>query len=184
MKRTTTLALGAALAVIGATGLAVASFADGDRGGYGYGGHHGYGMGYGMHGGGYGPGMHHDSGYGPGMYGGGPGGPRMFEQFDLDKDGKLTQAEIDTARAERLAKFDANGDGALNLEEYQALWIDAMRERMVDRFQAHDDDGDGKVTKEEFAERFAGMVARMDTNGDGVIDREDMQRRWRDRDGD
>ena len=53
---------------------------------------------------------------------------------------------------DRLAEFDADNDGSLTLEEYQALWLDAMRERMVDRFQAHDDDGDAIVTVEEFVE--------------------------------
>ena len=108
---------------------------------------------------------------------------RLLQAYDSNGDGKLTQAEIDGVRAERLAKFDANGDGQLNLQEYEALWLDAMRERMVDRFQRHDDDGDGQVTAEEFGERFSRMVARRDRNGDGELSREDF-RRMRDRDDD
>ena len=108
---------------------------------------------------------------------------RLLQTYDSNEDGKLTQAEIDGVRSERLASFDANGDGQLNLQEYEALWLDAMRERMVDRFQRHDDDGDGQVTAEEFGERFSRMVARHDRNGDGEISREDF-RRWRDRDDD
>ncbi len=102
----------------------------------------------------------------------GPGGPMhgMLEAYDSNGDGKLTQQEIDAARADQLRKFDADGDGGLNLDEYRALWLDAMRERMVDRFQAHDDDGDGKVTAEEFGERFSRMVRHMDRNGDGTLD--------------
>ena len=61
-------------------------------------------------------------------------------------------------RRSQLTEFDQNGDGSLTLEEYQALWLDAMRERMVDHFQAHDDDGDGMVTVEEFGEPFDRMV--------------------------
>jgi len=48
---------------------------------------------------------------------------------------------------------------------------------MVDRFQQHDADGDGKVTQEEFGKRFDHMVEFMDTNGDGVLDKQDMLRR-------
>jgi len=48
---------------------------------------------------------------------------------------------------------------------------------MVDRFQRHDSNGDGKVTSEEFGERFANMVKFMDSNGDGVLDETDMRAR-------
>ncbi len=113
-------------------------------------------------------------GRGSGPLGGGRA-MEMMQEFDANGDGALTQDEIDTARAARLGEFDADGDGSLNLEEYQALWLDAMHGAMVDRFQSHDDDGDGKVTAEEFGEPWTGMVARMDVNGDGKLDRSDME---------
>ncbi len=117
-------------------------------------------------------GMHHPARH---------GGPDMIQTFDANGDGQLTQAEIDAFRANRLAAFDANNDGKLSLEEYQALWLDAYRERMVDEFQRHDDDGDAMVTVEEFNEPFANMVARRDANGDGILTREELQpRRHRD----
>lgn len=174
MKRSTTRILTAtAIAGIGLVGLAAVSLADGDSyrrwgmhdgGQYGMGGH---GMG--------GPGT---GGHGMGGHGGMHGGLHdMMLSFDANGDGKLSQEEIDQGRANQLKKFDKNGDGTLNLAEYEALWLDVMRERMVDRFQAHDDDGDGKVTAEEFGERFAGMVKFMDRNGDGVLDETDMRRR-------
>jgi Ca2+-binding EF-hand superfamily protein len=132
---------------LGATALAGASLADGKRG-YHRGGHHG------------GPGRHE----------------RMIEQFDANQDGAITQVEIDQVRRDRLAAFDQNNDGSLTLEEYQALWLDAMRERMVDRFQDLDDDGDAIVTVEEFVEPFGSMVGRLDRNGDGALSRDDMRR--------
>jgi Ca2+-binding EF-hand superfamily protein len=101
---------------------------------------------------------------------------RMLESFDADGDGKLSQEEIDTARGERFTKFDADTDQALTLGEYEQLWLEAMRERMVDRFQHLDADGDGRVTTEEFQKPFAKTVTRMDRNEDGVIDREDFKR--------
>ena len=114
---------------------------------------------------------------------GGGGAIFLFEQFDTNQDGRLTQDEINQARQSRLAQFDQNGDGSLSLEEYQALWMDAMRERMVDRFQSHDDDGDGLITVEEFAEPYNRMVSRFDRNGDGALTPDELRRRG-DRDGD
>lgn len=102
---------------------------------------------------------------------------RMFDRFDLDKDGKVTVAEIDKSRADSLAKFDANGDGVLQLEEYQALWMERMRSRMVDSFQRLDDDGDGKVTDDEMKAPMTRITRFLDRDADGVINREDLHRR-------
>lgn len=99
----------------------------------------------------------------------------MMETYDQNGDGALTQEEIDTIRAARLVEFDKDGNGTLNLEEYQALWLDAMHERMVDQFQAHDADGDGLVTAEEFGKRQSKMVSRMDRNDDGKLDKSDFE---------
>lgn len=186
MKRSTTRLLTAtAIAGIGLVGLAAVGMASGDGpsrwnmhdGGYsgmgGHGGGHGMGRsGMGGHGGGHGMG-----GYGGGHGMGGSGMHDMLLGFDANEDGKLSQEEIDTGRANQLKKFDKNGDGTLNIAEYEALWLDVMRERMVDRFQGHDADGDGKVTTEEFGERFANMIKYMDSNDDGVLDESDMRAR-------
>lgn len=122
--------------------------------------------------------MHGDrhGGHHRGHYGGGRHMFRMMESFDANDDGKLSQEEIDSSRAERFGKFDGDGDQSLTLQEYEQLWLDAMRERMVDRFQDLDADGDAKVTAEEFKRPFAKMVRRMDRNEDGVIDRNDFRR--------
>ena len=148
MTRTTRLLLTTGALALGAAAFAGASLADG-----GWGRHHG-------------GGGHH-----------GASGERLFETFDANQDGRLTQAEVDQARQAKLAEFDADGDGSLDLEEYQALWLDAMRERMVDQFQAHDDDGDGMVTAEEFGERFGGIVSRLDDDGDGEVTMDELRER-------
>src|SRR3546814_4022522 len=67
-------------------------------------------------------------------------------------------------------------DQSLTLGEYEQLWLDAMRERMVDRFQDLDADGDAKVTAEEFQRPFAKVVRHMDRNEDGVVDRSEARR--------
>ena len=181
MKRSTTRLLTATvIAGVGLVGLAAVGMASGDgpsRWNMHDGGYSGMG-GYGM--GGHGMGGHGMGGFGMGGHGGGHGmgGSGMHDMmlgFDANEDGKLSQEEIDTGRANQLKKFDKDGDGTLSVTEYEALWLDVMRERMVDRFQGHDADGDGKVTTEEFGERFANMIKYMDSNGDGVLDESDMR---------
>jgi Ca2+-binding EF-hand superfamily protein len=170
MKTTTKIAV-ALVALTGIGAAAISAQADsrwqgGDGGSprmmqQAYGGHHMRGDGF--HGG------HH------GRRHGGRGMFRMMEAFDANEDGKLSQDEIDSSRAERFGQFDGDGDQSLTLQEYEQLWLDAMRERMVDRFQDLDADGDAKVTAEEFKRPFAKMVRRMDRNEDGVIDRNDFR---------
>ena len=111
-----------------------------------------------------------------GRHGGPGGGFQAFEAFDANEDGKLTQAEVDQVRTQRLSEFDTDGDAQLTLQEYEALWMDAMRERMVDQFQRHDDDGDGIVTNEEFVGSYSRLVLRLDENGDGEVTREELRR--------
>ena len=108
---------------------------------------------------------------------GGRGGLMIIETFDIDKDGKVTQAEIDQTRKDQFAKYDSNHDGVLSLEEYQALWLDAMRRMMVRQFQANDADGDARITVEEFTARFDHLVRDRDRNGDGVLTADELRPR-------
>jgi Ca2+-binding EF-hand superfamily protein len=154
----------AALAIAAAIPL-VATAGSGERGGQGMrGGHHGE---HGMRG-------HHGE-----EHGGRRGRlhiQEMLETYDADGDGSIAQAEVDEWRTNRLREFDADSNGQLSLDEYQALWFDAMRERMVDEFQAHDDDGDGQVTVDEFGERTSRLVMMRDRNEDGVLNLDDARR--------
>ncbi|HEY9038621.1 MAG TPA: hypothetical protein VIN05_06735 [Roseovarius sp.] len=116
----------------------------------------------------------------------GPGGRRghgmmgqVMQKADADADGAVTQAEIDTFRAGLVEGADASGDGDLSLDEFETIYLELTRERMVDIFQKLDPDGDGVVTQTEMDNRFGNVVARMDSNGDGQLDRDDR----RDRDG-
>jgi hypothetical protein len=104
-------------------------------------------------------------------------GENLLESFDSNKDGKLTQAEVDQACRDRFAQFDTDTDGTLTLQEYQALWLDAMHRRMVAQFQSLDDDGDAAVTTEEFIAPFGQVVRRLDRNDDGEISRDEFWQR-------
>jgi hypothetical protein len=117
--------------------------------------------------------------FGPGAHRGGPMAvERVLETFDRTGEGRVGQADIDAVRAERHAAFDVDGSGSLALDEYQALWLDAMRERMVRAFQRLDVDGDGQVTPAEFQRPFERSVARLDVDGDGVVTQADADQLW------
>lgn len=91
----------------------------------------------------------------------------MFDRMDADKDGMISRAEWDAARAamaERRGKqggrggwasLDSDGDGQLSAAEWQAAG------RPAERFAAMDADNDGVLTREEImTARQARMAAR------------------------
>lgn len=125
---------------------------------------------------GMGCGMRH--GMGRGM---GPGGAMMarhlIQRYDANKDGKVSQEEIDTNRTQWLAEFDADKNGTLSLEEFEKLWLKARFERMVREFQRFDRDGNGQVTLDEYKDPTADLVANGDRNDDGFLSREDRPQR-------
>jgi Ca2+-binding EF-hand superfamily protein len=105
---------------------------------------------------------------------GGPSDPRaMLERYDANKDGALSQEEIDSNRTQWHGEFDADKTGDLSLAEFQALWLKARRDMMVREFQEFDRDGDGKLTIDEYKAPLAMLVTRLDANNDGVLNRQD-----------
>ena len=168
MKKATKIALATGtLGVVGALLLVGSSYAD--RGGFGP----RFGMG----------------GFGGG-FGGGPIVREMLADVDTDEDGALTQEEINIAIDARFTEFDANNDGDLTLDEFEALWAEITRPMAVRAFQFLDPNGDAEIAKSELDDRFGAAVARMDRNDDGVLDADDRRGRhghgprWMDRDND
>lgn len=123
---------------------------------------------------------HHFRGHHHHMMGGKMGMMGMMGHLsdlaDADKDGKLTQQEIDAAIDERFAKYDADGDGKLSLDEFENLLREIMRPMTVRAFQRLDPDGDAAITREELGKPVAGIVERLDRDGDGALSRGDRSR--------
>lgn len=112
----------------------------------------------------------------------GLGAEQVLREVDTDRDGRITQAEIDAAVNARFARFDADSNGRLSLDEFGALWADITRPAAVRAFQLMDPDGDSAITKAEVDERFGRLVQRFDRNGDGALSPQDRGQRGRDQD--
>ncbi|WP_169311056.1 EF-hand domain-containing protein [Cereibacter changlensis] len=98
-----------------------------------------------------------------------------FQALDADKDGRVTQAEVDAERQSRLDLLDGNDDGQVGAAELSAMFMqgmqaraDARAARMVEQF---DGNGDGQISAAEFAAgpRPMTLFQRMDTDKDGAI---------------
>lgn len=113
-----------------------------------------------------------------------PGG-HFIENWDLDRDGAVTPLEATTKRDELFVMFDTDGSGTLDAAEYdlfdETRDADIMTnaggrgpgpmapvvEGLVRGF--NDTDGDGLVSRDEFADRTADWFPLMDRDGDGLV---------------
>lgn len=107
--------------------------------------------------------------------GGGPHGPGLlFGALDGDDDGTLSAAEI-AAASEALKTLDADGDGVLTRQETCPAAAGARArptpEAVIERF---DTNGDGLISKDEAPERMLDRWDIHDTNGDGFIDLDEL----------
>lgn len=102
---------------------------------------------------------------------------RMFTRLDVNGDGAIDRAEIETARAARFAAMDADGDGVISGEEMQAHAMERAAKRAGRHFDRLDANGDGGVDRAEMTAvrgaRHETMFERMDADGDGSVTREE-----------
>ncbi len=115
-------------------------------------------------------------GHGPGHMGMmGPMAHEMLANVDANKDGALSQDEINAAINARFAEFDADKNGSLSLTEFESLWADITKPIAVRAFQFLDPNGDASVAKAELDDRFGSIVSHLDRNKDGALSPEDRR---------
>jgi HlyD family secretion protein len=111
---------------------------------------------------------------------GGGGGPPDLMQSDQDGDGKISKEEAPEYMQSFFDRVDGNGDGVLDESEIQAM---RNRSGGGDRgggrggrrdLMEMDQDGDGKVTREEAPDLPEMVFERMDSDGDGAVSQEEI----------
>ncbi len=104
-----------------------------------------------------------------------------FETVDADKDGKVTQAELDAYRSAEATAMDANADGKLSVEELTAAQVQRLTARATDHatnmVERLDTDGDNMLSAAELAARPmpAMLFNRVDADGDGAVTEEEIE---------
>lgn len=114
-------------------------------------------------------------------------GTGFITGWDMDENGSVSFAEVVERRADVFYTFDANEDGVLTADEYVAF--DEARAADQENKNAengggggghgkaaqgmtlgfNDVDGNGEVSREEFAQQNEAWFAILDLNGDGEV---------------
>ena len=128
--------------------------------------------------------------------------PRMFgphlelQEFDANKDGRISHAEIDQVLRARFDAADANHDGQLDAAEFASMHFFFQHRVPPPDGEGPDRDHrfgpphppepgeiikhldwnlDGKISFEEFAAPIRQMALRLDRDGDGVIEGDELR---------
>lgn len=100
-----------------------------------------------------------------------------FDSHDIDKDGKVTDAEVIRIVQRRFRRSDANQDGVLFLREY----LDGIPSNRPDeiarythRFDAMDTNHDEQVTTQEMLDYTRKVMRDADLDHDGATTRQEF----------
>jgi Ca2+-binding EF-hand superfamily protein len=99
-------------------------------------------------------------------------GPRFFAQLDANSDGQVSRDELHAGIQRRFVEIDADKNGKITESEVQQHSAEKMQERQehgAEHLKAADKNHDGKWTKDELSRMPDGMFKKLDTNNDGVL---------------
>ena len=129
----------------------------------------------------------------------------IFDQFDKDKDGKISGKELSNAMVsmgqnpteeeinEMVREVDLNQDGKIDFDEFMILMTKSSpdtqtEEEVINAFRVFDKEGNGLIASSELKhimmtigdkmseEEAAEMVNEADIDGDGMINYEEFVR--------
>lgn len=94
---------------------------------------------------------------------------RAFAAMDADSDGMISRAEWDERRTTRMDRREARA------ERRGRVGVDRGANRMERRMARIDSNGDGAVTRDEALAKATERFARIDANRDGTVSTDERQ---------
>jgi Ca2+-binding EF-hand superfamily protein len=94
-----------------------------------------------------------------------------FEKLDRDKSGTLEEREVLDGTAKAFKAYDRDGDGTLDLSEFEAAG------GSVARFMSIDRNKDGSIDLKELSEATRKRFKEIDRDRDGRIDMPELKSR-------
>ena len=95
----------------------------------------------------------------------------------VDKDGKVTRAELEAGLRKDFDAADTNHDGVLEMDEVRAVNEKRWKEDQAAASPLVDWNHDGVVDFSEFAATARSLFDQLDTNGDGVLSPQELNPR-------
>ena len=97
-----------------------------------------------------------------------------MKRADTNKDGKISTDELNEALVTAVfGAADANGNGSVTYEEWQKVFPEVTKKKFMDTLPGDSDEfnlGDS-LTHCKKHKTFDKLVNRIDSNGDGIIDK-------------
>lgn len=100
----------------------------------------------------------------------------LLAKYDANGDQIITMDEVSVRREKRFGRLDVDADGLVSFAEYQSLDVQKRELLLKARFDKLDLNHDGEVSAEEYSS-YLGSFDRFDSDGDGRLTAKEMSSR-------